>query len=743
MKRFLLLLLPIPILVVAGFTIFGIFQANFEEEKLMDDLARKAKAVAESSVVAASHILAAGDTASAGQLVESFQKRERMQGCVVYDRRGRIFAATERVSGWGTSGRLYLADILKGGDPVSGLEKYNEYTVYRYAMAVKNSKGKVLGAIEVVYDTSYVFNQMAEMWKRISIILIALVFMTVGVLVLLQRQIFILPVLNLTDWFKKFQKGEISDNHPIREKDEFGRLISEVEQVALSLRVARRVVSDAAEKRVQKEEIWTESKLKNMIHAKIGDSAFILVSNREPYMHMKDDFGNVTCITPAGGVVTALNPILKASGGTWIGHGAGNADRHFVNSKDKLGVPPEDHRYILKRVWLSKQEEEGYYYGFSNEGLWPLCHMTHTRPVFKESDWEYYKKVNEKFADSVIEELPAKGGFVFIQDYHYTLLPKMIKDRRPDVTVAMFWHIPWPNPEVFAICPFYREILEGMLGCDLLGFHVQYHCNNFIDTVNRLIECRVDTEKFSVIRGGMETFVKAFPISVDQDNYGARNKAAYYAQVEKIKKEYKLEDMVIAVGVDRIDYTKGLVERMNAVEMFLDKNPHFVKKFVFIQIGAPSRTHIKSYHDLNSDVDAAVERINWKFGDENWKPIIYLKRHFSIEEIIPFYMMSDMCIVSSLHDGMNLVAKEYVAAKEDLTGALILSTFTGAAREMTDAILINPYSTAEFADAIKKVIDMAPEEKARRMENMRIQVKENNIYKWAGSIINEISSIKK
>ena len=598
--------------------------------------------------------------------------------------------------------------------------------------------------VEVIHDTSYVFARLAELWKRISSTLIILVVVIFLISILLHRQIFALPIQRLTNWFKYFQRGEIDKAHPIKEKGDLGKLASEVEQVALSIRVARRTLSDEAHVRLQKEELWTEAKLRNLIHAKLGDNSLFVVSNREPYMHVfDDDTGKAICIRPASGVVTAIHPILSACGGTWIAHGSGNSDRKFVNSKDKLGVPPDDNRYILKRVWLNKEEEQGYYYGFSNEGLWPLCHNTHTRPVFKESDWRMYKEVNQKFANSVLSELPARSPFIFVQDYHFTLLPKMIKDKRPDAKIALFWHIPWPTPEAFMICPYQNEILEGMLGSDLIGFHVQNHCNNFLDTANRLLESRVDTEKFSVVRSGKETFIRAFPISINARIGDGSFRVDPIREVERLKKEFELENKIVAVGVDRIDYTKGIVERILAIDRLLEKYPEYRKKFVFIQLAAPSRTHIKRYHDLIGEIDELVEKINWKHIDGNWKPIIYLKKHFSQDDIQPYYRLGDICIVSSLHDGMNLVAKEYVAEKDDLSGALILSQFTGAARELTDAILVNPYSIEEFADSIKLAIQMPKEEKQRRMENMRKVIAENNIYRWAANIITELVALKK
>lgn len=744
MKQVLQFILPILIIVSIVFTVFGVIEVRFEEKRLMDDLQRKAKAVAESMELSARHILLNNDLKSASRLVETFQGRERMQGGIIYDKEGNILAITERISDWGKKDKPYIMEILSNKTVRGTLEKLMEYSVYSYVLPVTDDDNNALGAVEVVYDTSYVFTTLAESWKRISTSLIILMVLIVSTMLLIQRQIFTLPVKRLTEWFHLFQRGDTDLLHPIKGEGELGKLASEVEQVALSIRIARRTVSDEASARLQKEETWTESKLRDLVRAKLGDNALFVVSNREPYMHVIDEpTGTVKCIRPASGVVTAIHPILCACGGTWIAHGAGNADKKFVNSKDKLGVPPEDNRYILKRIWLSKKEEDGYYYGFANEGLWPLCHNTHTRPIFREADWNLYKKVNQKFADSILEELPAKNPFVFIQDYHFTLLGRMIKEKRPDATIALFWHIPWPTPESFSICPYQKDILDGMLGCDLIGFHVQSHCNNFLDTANRFLESRVDTEKFSVVRLNKETFIKAFPISVD----GCMNKEIeapdLNKQIAKIKKEFELNDKIIGVGVDRIDYTKGIVERMLAIDRFYEKYPQYKKKVVFIQIAAPSRTHIKRYHDLMVEIDELVEKINWKHIDGNWKPIIYLKKHFSADEILPFYKMADFCLVSSLHDGMNLVAKEYVAAKKDLSGVLILSQFTGASRELTDAIQFNPYAIEEFAEAIKTSIEMPADEKRKRMENMRKIISENNIYRWAGNIVTELTSLKK
>ena len=743
MKRILIFLLPLLIIVTGAFAVFGIFQVRFQEERLMDDLKRKAKNVAESMELSAAQIFANNDLRSAQRMADKFQKRERLQGCVFYNKEGKVLAITERISDFAPRDNDYLISIIKSGIPQDKFDKFRDYTLYSHILPVQDDKGAVQGLVEVVYDTSYVYKSLNDIWKRISILLFVLVIMIILIVLLLQRQIFTLPVRRLTDWFEKFQKGETSEGFRFQDAGDLSKLASEVEQVALGLRVARKSVSKDAMARIKQEELWDENKLKDLTRAKLGENSLFVVSNREPYMHVIDEAkGKPRCIKPASGVVAALDPVMKACGGQWIAQGSGNADRKFVNSKNKLGVPPEDIHYILKRIWLSKQEEKGFYYGFSNEGLWPLCHITFTRPEFRESDWKLYKEVNQKFADAVLEELPAKNPFIFIQDYHFTLLARMIKEKRPDATIALFWHIPWPNPEVFSVCPYQEEILDGMLACDLLGFHVQYHCNNFLDTVNRTLECRIDAEKSNIVRNNKETAVRAFPISIDNYVY-ANTRQNSTAAIEEIVKEYELEGKIVGVGVERIDYTKGILERFNAIDRMLDKYPEYKGKFVFLQLASPSRTHIKRYHDLIAEIEEKVDKINWKHSDNGWKPIVYLKKQFSSDEVKPFYALADLCIVSSLHDGMNLVAKEYVASKSDLKGSLILSCFTGAARELVDAVQVNPYSTENFADAIRLAIEMPEDEKSRRMKNMRQIVNDNNVYKWAASILSEMTSLKK
>ena len=484
--------------------------------------------------------------------------------------------------------------------------------------------------------------------------------------------------------------------------------------------------------------MWTRESLNDLIKEKLSGYLFVVVSNREPYIHTFSG-RKIVFQMPASGLTVALDPVMQACGGTWIAHGGGDADKEVVDKDNKVGVPPGKPRYSLKRVWLSKEEENGYYYGFANKALWPLCHIVYNRPEFDEADWNTYKKVNDIFAQSVLEEVGSKKAFVFIQDYHLTLLPKLIKERNPSIITAQFWHIPWPNPEVFRICPWLEEILQGLLSNDLLGFHVRYHCNNFLDTVERTIEALVDRERYEVTCGGKRTAVRPFPISVDFEKISQdAQKEEVTAEIERLKEKLGLGGEMIGIGIDRIDYTKGIPDRLRAIDRFLAKHRRFWGRVVFIQAGVPSRIQIEEYRELNEEINSLVDEINWKYRIGHWRPIIYLLGYESPLTLMALRRMANFCLVSSLHDGMNLVAKEFVASRFDEDGVLILSPFTGAARELTDALLVNPYATDDFAKAIRNTLEMPQPERQRRMRKMREVVRENNIYKWAADIISDL-----
>ncbi len=483
---------------------------------------------------------------------------------------------------------------------------------------------------------------------------------------------------------------------------------------------------------------WTQEALVELIEAKMRGYRFIVVSNREPYAHQYSG-DEIECVRPASGLATAIEPIMRACGGTWIAHGSGDADRAVVDENDHLKLPPEDPRFTLRRVWLTKEQETRYYYGLANQGLWPLCHIVFTRPVFKPEDWKAYREVNELFARAVLEEAGDAPTFVFIQDYHFALLPRLLKDSNPNLVVAQFWHIPWPNAEVFRGFPWGAELLDGLLGNDLLGFHLRLHCLNFLDTVDRTVEAMADRERFEVTRGGRTTSVRPFPISIDFDDQTAT--AALPATDQEMKRwrrQLGLRQELIGIGIDRLDYTKGILERLRALDRLLTKYPEYRSRVIFIQVGVPSRMRIRQYKLLEEEVVDMVDELNWKWAVGSWRPVIFIARNVGKIGMAALHRLANFCVVSSLHDGMNLVAKEYVGSRFDGDGVLILSDFAGASRELTDAILVNPFDEEGMAEAIRQALEMPDEARRRRMQKLRAAVAENNIYRWAGKIISAL-----
>jgi trehalose 6-phosphate synthase len=485
---------------------------------------------------------------------------------------------------------------------------------------------------------------------------------------------------------------------------------------------------------------WTKERLVEVARERLGGAKLVIVSNREPYMHLRSG-EEVRWIRPAGGLVAALDPVMRALGGTWVAHGSGDADRLVADSQGRVAVPPDKPTYMLRRVWLSRQEEQGYYYGAANDALWPLCHIAYTRPRFDDADWRQYRTVNQKFAKAVLDEIDDQPAVVFVQDYHFALLPRMLKAARPDLVVMQFWHIPWPNPEVFRICPWQEEILDGLLGNDLLAFHIQYHCNNFLDTVDCTLEARLEREHFAVVRGGATTLLRAQPIGVDADETLPPSPETVKLEERRIRRRFQIGDRNLIVGVDRLDYTKGIPDRLLAVDRLLQRHPELKGSFVFLQVAAPSRTHLGTYRRLHQEVAALVEQLNWQHGDETWQPIVLVNEHYTAEQIHPLYRMASVCLVTSLHDGMNLVAKEFIASRSDEQGVLVLSRFAGAARELADALPVNPYSIDEMAEAIYAALQMPADEQQRRMSRLRAQVMDNNVYRWAGMLLSEAAKL--
>jgi len=514
----------------------------------------------------------------------------------------------------------------------------------------------------------------------------------------------------------------------------------ELESFAADLRARLSDLDDECRRAAGPDAEWNPERLRSLLRTQLRGDQLIVVSNREPYIHERID-GKVVVKRPASGLITAVEPVMRACSGTWIAHGSGSADRDVVDSADRVRVPPGKDEYTLRRIWLSKEEEDGYYYGFANEGLWPLCHVAHVRPVFRESDWQHYRAINQRFADAVVAEALTDDPVILVQDYHFALLPALIREKLPSATILTFWHIPWPNPESFSICPWRREILEGLLGSTILGFHTKYHCKHFVETVDRTLEARIEHEHSTITYRGDDTFVESYPISIAWPE--PAESQAWRAVDDCRRDVFAAHGLApehrLAVGVDRFDYTKGIIERLHAVERMLEKYPHWVGRFTFIQVAAPSRSALDEYRFFQERVQHLTARINTRFGSSHYQPVHLLAQHHESEALTVLYRAADVCLITSLHDGMNLVCKEFVAARDDMQGVLILSRFAGAARELQEALIVNPYHVEETADALFRAITMPVAEQRERMASLRMTVQEFNVFRWAGRMLTDAS----
>jgi trehalose 6-phosphate synthase len=732
---------------VAGISVVSLvltlYQANEERRGLRRELERRGLVVAESLEKSAAPLLAGHSASELQGLLEQFQQHERLAGAAIYGPQGTPVAATANLEEMQTAGAGSLRRATQTAGGSGAFFSWKGRSMHVVALPIR-AESSSAGMLAIFQDAGYIDAGAIALWRRALAGVAMQTLMIVGATLLFLRWSLRRPLARVEKWLGELRRGAAVESPDLPEEDDFAPLRLEATLLATTLTAARAAAEEEARLREAGESLWTEERLRAFIQNRLQGSRLFVISNREPYEHVRHGSA-VECSVPASGLVTALEPILRACDGTWIAQGTGNADRETVDARGHVRVPPDHPQYTLRRIWLTPEEEKGFYFGFANEGLWPLSHIAHTRPIFRSQDWESYRTVNQRFADALLEEIAGQSDpAVLVQDYHFALLPRMIKAARPDARVAIFWHIPWPNPEAFGICPWQAELLDGLLGADLVGFHVQAHCNNFLDTVDRLLESRIDRERFAVNRGGRFTYVRPLPISVP---FGAepakpvRHESLSLQRVELLRAA-GTEAPMMGIGVDRVDYTKGIPERFRALEMFFEKYPRYVGQFTFVQIGAPSRTHIRRYHDLMEEVTEEAERIDRRFRSNGWKPIVFLPRHHSHEQILRYYRAADLCLVTSLHDGMNLVAKEYVAARSDGGGVLILSRFAGASHELADALLVNPYDTEGLADAIHRALAMAPEDRRARMARMRIYVREHNIYRWAGTLISELAAIR-
>ncbi len=597
--------------------------------------------------------------------------------------------------------------------------------------SVLEQDGQALGRLVLVHDVGYIQERSADMRRYLLVLFSLLAVVTSAIAVLIAH-------LSWRNWVagaKRLLRAGLvrrsaSDLAP-----------PEVRPLEGDLRILLREYNMERHNREDAHHLWTPQKLRALLHEELAGDEVLVVSNREPYMHMRSGKG-IEVQRPASGLVTAVEPVMRACSGTWIAHGSGSADRESVDRDDRVPVPPANPSYTLRRVWLSEEEEKGYYYGFANEGLWPLCHIAHVRPVFRSSDWAQYEAVNRRFADAVVQEARTDDPVVLVQDYNFALLPRMVREALPKATIITFWHIPWPNPESFGICPWREEILDGLLGSTILGFHTPFHCKNFIETVDRYLETRIEHEASTISFGGELTQVQHYPISIawpegpPQPERVAEARAAVRAELG-LSAEH-----LLAIGVDRLDYTKGIIERMQAVERMLEQHPGLIERFTLVQIAAPSRSSLEEYQNFEARVTALTQRINARFGSARYVPVLLKAEHHGAEQVATYYRAADVCMVTSLHDGMNLVAKEFIAARDDERGVLVLSQFTGAARELHEALIVNPYHIEQSADALYRALMMPESEQCERMRSMRALVRDFNIYRWAGHMLLDAARLR-
>ena len=470
----------------------------------------------------------------------------------------------------------------------------------------------------------------------------------------------------------------------------------------------------------------------------------IVVANRAPFTHERTQDGRVGLTRSASGLVTALEPVVEACSGVWVAHGSGNADAACAGARSGLDVPPANPQYRLRYVWLPEHEHRGYYYGFANEGLWPLCHSVHVQPVFRATDFRMYQRANARFAAAACEEAEGLSPLVLVQDYHVALVPAMLRRRLPSSTVVAFWHIPWPYPRAFRACPWGQELLEGLLGSDIVGFQTREDCANFLDTIESTLSAGVDRQENVITYRGHSTQIRAYPVGVEWANRFVRATPAATACRARVCRDLQLPaGVLLGVGIDRLDYTKGINEKFLAIERLLEMRPEFRGRFAFVQIAEPSRECLPAYRTARAQLVETAERVNRRFGTDLCRPIILLEAHHEPADVYRMYRAADLCYVGSLHDGMNLVAKEFVCARDDERGVLVLSQFTGAAQQLGAALLVNPYAVDESAAALAQSLCMSDADQSKRMRLMRRVVENFDTYWWAGRMLHDALAVNR
>jgi trehalose 6-phosphate synthase len=729
-----LLRLWIPLLLGFGLLALGATYAVDEAARawFMRDVSLRARLAAVGSQQTLIGILDSGDRRRLAALIEDLARDDRISAVAVCSPTFATIGSTRAFPD------AYACEALRARTPGGAVDGELSFSDDGFPARVHVSvhplaeDGTIRGALVLVQDLGFVARR-EEAMRNFSLLAFGSVSLLASILTVAVRRAW---WRSWTDELRRFLfllSRDDSADAPGRKRNAFQPLLQDV----------RRLVDELVTERGASVAPWSPDRLHHVLRENLHGDSIVILANREPYVHERGADGTLRVVHPASGLVTALEPVMRACSGTWIAHGSGSADRDTVDRHDRVKVPPGEESYALRRVWLTEEEERGYYYGFANEGLWPLCHIAHTRPEFRASDWLQYERVNRRFAEAVCDEVRGPDPVVLVQDYHFALAPRMIRARLPRATILTFWHVPWPNAERFGICPWEREVLEGLLGSSILGFHTQQHCLNFVESVDRYLESRIDRERQSVVQAGRECLVRSYPISIEWPNRWNLAAPPVPACRAAVLGELGLPaDALLGVGVDRLDYTKGIEERLLAVERTLDRFPDLRRRFVFVQLAAPSRTLIETYRALNERVEALAARINDRFASGTYRPIVLLRAHHEPPAIFRFLRAADLCYVSSLHDGMNLVAKEFVAARDDERGVLVLSRFTGAARELAGALVVNPYDLEEASAALATALAMKPAEQAERMRAMRRLVAEFNVFRWAGRMLVDASRVR-
>ena len=744
-KQLLAAVFGVALVVALIVAVFTLNQVRDEREDLTVDLEYRSALLAERLHVglAPSFVTPTSTTPEVLQaLVENLSQQERLEGLVVYDNKDNLLAKSSTLTDNLEAQSELARTAMDKDQAASAFLRFQEKQTYVLALPIRQN-ARVVGAMVILRNAEHIEAKLDMIWRDNIFRLLLQVLIFSAAIGLIFWFVFYKPVVNLAESVRQVRAGKRTpEQQPEKTPFLFRPLIAEFYKIMRSLSQARFSAQEEARLRLEKIDTpWTAERLREFVKDLLKGREIFVVSNREPYIHTRDG-GALRYFVPASGLVTAMQPVMDATGGMWIAHGSGDADREVADKQDKVAVPPDEPKYTLKRIWLTEEEENGYYYGYANEGLWPLCHLAHTRPTFRKEDWEQYRKVNGKFAASILAEIKQiENPLILIHDYHFALLPRLIKNSRPDAQIGIFWHIPWPNAEAFSICPQRKDLLDGLLGADIIGFQTQAHCNNFIDTVSKELESLIDLEQFSITREGHKSYIKPFPISIAFAGTEDAGEEISPAERRQFLSSLGIESQYIGLGVDRLDYIKGIGERLRAVEEFLENNPKYIKNFTFIQIAPPSRDQIPRFREFGEEIKSEVERINKKFGANGWRPIVLLNRHHTHEELKIFYSIANVCLVTSLHDGMNLVAKEFISTRSDEQGVLILSQFAGASRELKEALIVNPYHVEAVGDMIKTALTMNPSEQKKRMKRLRNQIKTNNVYRWSAELLKAIVSL--